>query len=50
LESLERLRETHDLSSIADDSVTFKQFQDLIESSYLSRSAELPRRRASGHA
>jgi 2-methylisocitrate lyase-like PEP mutase family enzyme len=37
LDTLPRLRETHDLSSIAGESVTFKQFQELIESSYLAR-------------
>jgi 2-methylisocitrate lyase-like PEP mutase family enzyme len=47
LDSLPRLRETHDLSSIAGDSVTFKQFQDLIESSYLGGPVEEPARIAS---
>jgi 2-methylisocitrate lyase-like PEP mutase family enzyme len=43
-DSMRRLRETHDLSSIADGSVTFKQFQELIETSYLGR-GELPVRK-----
>jgi len=47
LDSLPRLRETHDLQSIADESVTFKQFQELIESSYLSGSVEEPAKVAS---
>ncbi len=37
MQSMRRLAETHDLSSIAGESVTFKQFQEMIESSYLSK-------------
>jgi 2-methylisocitrate lyase-like PEP mutase family enzyme len=45
-ESMQRLRESHDLGSISDDSVTFKQFQSLIESAYIDRSdAHVPRLR-----
>ena len=35
--AMEALHDAHDLSAIADDSVTFKQFQDLIETPYLQR-------------
>src|SRR5581483_181842 len=36
-DSMRQLRDSHDLGSIAGSSVTFKQFQDLIESSYLGK-------------
>ena len=42
LDSMHRLCESHDLGSIAGESVTFKQFQDLIESSYLARDEVQP--------
>ena len=37
LDAMTRLRETRQLSSISDDSVTFKDFQGLIESTYFKR-------------
>jgi 2-methylisocitrate lyase-like PEP mutase family enzyme len=51
--SLERLWASHDLASIADDSVTFKEFQQLIETPYLEQQAlaqsrVMPRARGGG--
>jgi 2-methylisocitrate lyase-like PEP mutase family enzyme len=48
-ESMARLRVSHDLGSIASDSVTFKEFQELIESSYVARcDAPLEKRAVGG--
>jgi 2-methylisocitrate lyase-like PEP mutase family enzyme len=38
---LPRLRESHDLAAISDHSVTFKQFQDMMEESYVGRCESL---------
>lgn len=45
-ESMQTLHDTHDLASIAGQSVTFKQFQELIEGSYLGRDTGLIKRAA----
>jgi hypothetical protein len=41
MQAMGRLHATHDLSAISDDSVTFKQFQSWIESSYMERRDEI---------
>ena len=45
-ESMSLLQRSHDLSSISDESVTFKQFQALIEEPYLGKYAAKPAQRS----